>query len=82
MTLMKEMALAILKESDYVDADGRHVSEPQACKVLGWRRPEHRYFRYVHEVKRFYGPINHGECFGSEANRLIGDAYERLKKEI
>lgn len=82
MTLIKEMALAILKESDYVDADGRHVSEAQACKMLGWRRVGHRFFRYVHEVKRFDGPINHRECFGSEAKRLINDAYDRLKKEI
>ena len=82
ITLMKEMALAILKESELVDANGCPLSESQACKMLGWRRPEHHYFRYVREVKGFYKSINHGECFGSEANRLIGDAYERLKKEI
>ena len=82
ITLMKEMALAILKESELVDANGCPLSEAQACKMLGWRRPEHRYFRYVREVKGFYESINHGECFGSEANRLITEAYERIKKEI
>lgn len=82
ITLMKEMSLALLKEYCNVSADGRHISEAQACKMLGWRRPEHRFFRYVHEVTRFYGPINHKECFGAEANRLITEAYERIKKEI
>ena len=82
MTLMKEMSLALLKEYCNVDAEGHHISEAQACKMLGWRRPEHHYFRCVREVTRFYGPINHGECFGSEANRLITDAYERIKNEI
>lgn len=82
ITLMKEMALAILKESELVDANGCPLSEAQACKMLGWRRPKHRFFRHVHEVTRFYGPFNHGECFGAEANRLITEAYERIKKEI
>lgn len=75
ITLMKEMALALLKE--YCN-----ISEAQACKMLGWRRPKHRFFRHLHEVTRFYGPFNHGECFGAEANRLITEAYERIKKEI
>ena len=82
MTLMREMVLAILKESDYVDANGRHLSETKACMLLGWRRPEHRYFSCVRDVKEFHGPINHGESFGAEANRLIIEAYERIRNEI
>ena len=82
MTLMKEMAIAILKESDFVDTEGYQLSEAKACKILGWRRPKHRYFTCVLDVERFNGSINHGECFGLVANRLIKDAYEKIKKEI
>lgn len=81
-TLMREMVLAILKDSDFVDANGYHLSESKACMMLEWRRPEHRYFSRVRDVKEFRGPINHGESFGAEANRLIIEAYERIRNEI
>lgn len=82
VTLVKEMVLVLLKESDYADVRGHYLSETSASRLLGWRRPEHRFFECVRDVKDFYGPINHKECFGAEANRLITETYERIKKEI
>lgn len=79
--IVKNLCLLALTKIGFEDDNGRPMSVNSFCKMLGWRRPDHREFLSEADVKQ-YGKELHYCWTVEESREFLKSTYARIKENI
>jgi len=80
MRIVKDLCLLALLRAGFEDEHGRPMSVNSFCKMLKWRRPDHRVFTSEARVEQYDEKID--GWTESESRELLKQSYDRIKEAI